>query len=71
MFAIRVGIIMLPRMKGVIFFFMAVVVFSLGACSVAEQNLGSVGDQFQQGVRGQGQIVPNRPTSDSFGPDYR
>ena len=71
MFAIRVGIIMLPQMKGVIFFFMAVVVLSLGACSVAEQNLGSVGDQIQQGVRGQGQIVPNDPTRDSFGPDYR
>lgn len=71
MFAICVGIIILHRMKGVIFFFMVVVVFSLGACSVAEQDLGAVGDQFQQGVRGQGQIVPNDPTRDSFGPEYR
>jgi len=62
---------MLPRMKSVIFFSLVLVLFSLGACAVSEQDGAGVGRQLQQGLQGQGRIVPNDPTSDSFGPDYR
>ncbi len=58
-------------MKGVIFFFSAVLIFTLNACSVADQGAADVGQQFQDGIRGKGQIVPNNPTRDSFGPEYR
>lgn len=58
-------------MKGVILFFCVVLLFSLGACSVADQSASGVGQQFQNGIQGRGQIVPNDPTRDSFGPDYR
>lgn len=58
-------------MKGVILFFSAVLILTLGACSVAEQDASGVGQQFQDGIRGKGQIVPNNPTRDSFGPEYR
>jgi len=40
-------------------------------CSVAEQGVDGVGNQFQEGLQGRGTIVPNTPTSDSFGSDYR
>jgi hypothetical protein len=43
----------------------------LGGCAVSESSTNEVGDQFQRGIQGQGQIVPNNPTGDSFGPDYR
>jgi hypothetical protein len=42
----------------------------LGGCAVAEQDAGAVGDQFQRGLQGQGRIVPNDPTQDSFGSEY-
>jgi hypothetical protein len=42
----------------------------LGGCAVAEQDAAEVGDQFQRGIQGQGRIVPNDPTADSFGPEY-
>ncbi len=59
-------------MKGVTLFSVLVLaVFALSACSIAEQDASAVGDQFQQGLSGRGQIVPNDPTSDSFGSDYR
>ncbi|MFZ4598292.1 MAG: hypothetical protein ACOYNN_06565 [Terrimicrobiaceae bacterium] len=54
-----------------IFFSLVLVLFSLGACAVSEQDGAGVGRQLQQGLQGQGRIVPNDPTSDSFGPDYR
>jgi len=40
-------------------------------CQVAEQDTTEVGEQFQRGISGGGTIVPNDPTSDSFGPEYR
>lgn len=40
-------------------------------CTVAEQSMDGVGNQFQEGLQGRGSIVPNNPTSDSFGSDYR
>ncbi len=43
----------------------------VGGCSIAEQDAGDVGQKFQQGIQGQGRIVPNNPTSDSFGSDYQ
>ena len=58
-------------MKGVILFFSVVLIFTLNACSVADQGASGVGQQFQDGIQGKGQIVPNNPTRDSFGPEYR
>jgi hypothetical protein len=43
----------------------------LAGCAVAESDGSEVGTQFQRGIQGQGQIVPNNATSDSFGSDYR
>ncbi|MFA7344764.1 MAG: hypothetical protein WC003_10700 [Terrimicrobiaceae bacterium] len=71
MFAIPEQIIILCRMKGVILFFSAVLIFTLSACSVADSSASGVGQQFQNGIQGRGQIVPNNPTHDSFGSDYR
>lgn len=42
-----------------------------GGCTVAEQSMDGVGTQFQDGLQGRGAIVPNNPTTDSFGSDYR
>ncbi|MFY8216713.1 MAG: hypothetical protein ACOVMP_08955 [Chthoniobacterales bacterium] len=42
----------------------------LGGCAVSETSTDDVGRQFQQGLQGGGQIVPNDPTSDSYGPEY-
>lgn len=58
-------------MKGVFLLFSVVLLFTLGACSVAEQDASGVGQQFQNGLQGRGRIIPNDPTRDSFGPDYR
>jgi len=58
-------------MKGVFLFFSVVLLFALSACSVADRSATEVGQQFQDGIRGKGQIVPNDPTRDSFGPEYR
>ena len=58
-------------MKGVLLFFSVVFLFTLSACSVADQGASGVGEQFQNGIQGKGQIVPNTPTRDPFGPDYR
>ena len=71
MFAIPEQIIILCRMKGVFLFFSVVLIFTLSACSVADQGGAGVGQQFQDGIRGKGQIVPNDPTRDSYGPEYR
>jgi hypothetical protein len=43
----------------------------LGGCAVSESSADEVGQQFQEGIQGRGQIVPNNPTSDSFGSDYQ
>lgn len=62
----------MPRVRCVTLFFglFAAVLF-LSGCSIAEQDAGAVGNQFQRGIQGQGSIVPNNPTTDSFGSDYR
>lgn len=61
---------MLQLMKSLIFFSI-LILFSMSACSVAEQDASGVGQQVQNGIHGRGTIVPNSPTSDSFGADYR
>jgi len=71
MFAIPEQIIILRRMKGVILLIGCVAVLFFGACSVTEQSASELGTQFQEGIQGRGQIVPNDPTNDSFGPEYR
>jgi hypothetical protein len=64
-------ITILRRMKGVILIFSVALLFGMGACSVAEQGATGVGQKFQDGIQGRGTIVPNHPTQDSFGPEYR
>lgn len=48
-----------------------VVSLGLSACAVTEGSLEDVGTQLEQGIQGQGRIVPNDPTSDSFGSEYQ
>jgi len=38
---------------------------------MTENSVEDVGQQFQQGLHGEGKLTPNNPTSDSFGPEYR
>ena len=71
MFAMPQQITILRGMKGVILFFSVALLFLMGACSVAEQDAAGVGQKFQNGIQGRGSIVPNDPTRDSFGPEYR
>jgi len=52
-------------------FFCVLAAVALLGCSVAEQDASDVGEKFQRGIKGEGRIVPNDPTSDSFGPEYR
>ncbi len=49
--------------------FLAMAIIS--GCTVAETSVDNVSDRFQQGLQGRGQIVPNNPTTDSFGSDYQ
>jgi len=62
---------MVPRMKSMRLLWVLLLVALAGGCSVAEQDINQVGDQFQQGIQGRGRLVPNDPTTDSFGSDYR
>jgi hypothetical protein len=39
-------------------------------CALTETSTDDVGDQFQEGIQGRGQIVPNDPTNDAFGNEY-
>lgn len=61
----------MPRVRCVTLFFGVLAVAVLAGCSIAEQDATAVGDQFQRGIQGQGRIVPNDPTTDSFGSDYQ
>ncbi len=58
-------------MKGIFLFFTLVLLLTFGACSATEDGATAVGQKFQDGIQGRGQIVPDHATSDSFGPDYR
>lgn len=61
----------MPRVKCVTLFFGMLAATALMGCTVAEQDAGAVGEKFQRGIQGQGSIVPNDPTADSFGAEYR
>lgn len=60
----------MPPVRCVTLFFGMLAMAVLGGCAVAEQDATQVGDQFQRGLQGQGRIVPNDPTTDSFGSEY-
>jgi hypothetical protein len=51
--------------------FFCVLVVAVAGCSVAEQDASDVGQTFERGIKGEGRIVPNDPTTDSFGSEYR
>ncbi len=61
----------MPGVRSVTLFFGLLAAVVLTGCSAADQDAVKVGDQFQRGIQGQGQIVPNNPSSDSFGSEYR
>ncbi|HEY5814589.1 MAG TPA: hypothetical protein VIT23_18285 [Terrimicrobiaceae bacterium] len=58
-------------MRCVILFFCLVAAAAVAGCTVAEQDATDVGQKFERGIKGEGRIVPNNPTADSFGSDYR
>ena len=60
----------MPRVRCVTLFFGLLAMALIGGCAVAEQDATQVGDQFQRGLQGQGRIIPNNPTTDSFGSEY-
>lgn len=61
----------MPAVRCVTLFFSLLAAGLLvSGCSIAEQDATAVGDQFQRGIQGQGRIVPNDPTTDSFGPEF-
>ena len=51
--------------------FFCLLAVALAGCTVAEQDASEVGDTMKRGITGRGRIVPNDPTSDSFGPEFR
>jgi hypothetical protein len=57
-------------MKGVIFFCMLALLGLISGCAISEQSVEEVGTRFGEGIQGRGQIVPNNPLSDDFGPDF-
>jgi hypothetical protein len=57
-------------MKGVIFFCMLGLLGLLSGCAISEQSVEDVGTRFEEGIQGRGQIVPNNPLSDDFGPGF-
>jgi hypothetical protein len=62
---------MMRRMKTLIALFLSAFFLGLGGCAFTESSVEDVGGQFQEGLQGRGRIVPDNPTSDSFGPLYR
>lgn len=51
--------------------FFCILAVALAGCSIAEQDASDVGETFERGIKGEGRIVPNDPTTDSFGPENR
>ena len=70
MVAIALRFSIITRVKFVTLFFGFLVAALVTGCSVAEQQPGELTQKLQQGIQGQGTIVPNNNTSDSFGSDY-
>ena len=52
-------------------FFCLLAAAALTGCSVAETDASDVGASFERGIKGEGRIVPNNPTSDAFGPEFQ
>lgn len=44
---------------------------ALVACNNMEPQATNVGQRLQDGLQGRGTIVPNNPTENSFGSDFR
>lgn len=65
------AVIMMRRMKTLAVLFLSVFFLGLGGCAFTESSVEDVGGQFQEGLQGRGRLVPDNPTSDSFGPLYR
>lgn len=42
----------------------------VAGCAIAEKDADDVGQQFQDGLSGRGEIFTYDPTRDSFGPEY-
>lgn len=61
---------MMRRMKYLASFLFVGLFACFTGCAVTEGSLEDVGGQLQQGLEGRGRIVPDNPTSDSFGPVY-
>lgn len=57
------------RYVTLIFSLFAAVIWT--GCSVTDQDGTNVQEQLKRGAQGQGRIVPNDPTVDSFGSEYR
>jgi hypothetical protein len=58
-------------MKRLLFALSAQISLLLSACSVTGSSVDEVGSRLEEGLQGRGQIVPNDPVSDDFGPEYR
>jgi len=62
---------MMRRMKMLVKVLLVASSLVLVGCAFTESSVEEVGGQFQEGLQGRGRIVPDDPTSDSFGPLYR
>lgn len=67
---LRVGLFIMSDVRCVTLFFCALAI-ALAGCTIAEQDVSDVGQTFERGIKGEGRIVPNDPTADSFGSEYR
>lgn len=56
--------------KCVTLFFCLLAMGMQTGCTVVDQDGTTVGNQLQRGMQGQGRIVPNDPSDDSYGSDY-
>jgi hypothetical protein len=63
-----VHLLSVPRMTYVYTVCLALFLLFLGSCSVAEQTPSDVGQKFQEGIEGNGKIVPNDKGQSQTGP---
>ena len=42
-----------------------------GGCAVSERSVDEVGDQVQEGLKGNGRLIQMNTTQDSYGPEYQ
>lgn len=53
---------------------LALLSFALAAfcgCAAVEQPISTVPQRFEQGMRGEGQLISRNPMGDSYGPYYQ